>query len=118
MTREQDFFWQQYYGLARAIDMPTDYKQSDTRIYCVNKECGTKDKCLFWQRFMQACETFGRSHFKMMYKAVRRDQKGWNRPDWDKHYPRKDYRNASFGFMPDHEGYQPCEHFVGADNKD
>ena len=118
MTREQEFFWQQYDGLVKAIDLPADYKKSDVRIYCVNKECGTKEKCLFWQRFMQTCKTFGQSHFKMMCKAVKQDQRGYERPYWDKNYPRKDYRNASFGFLPDHDGYGPCNHFTESDNKD
>lgn len=118
MTREQKFFWQQYYGRIKAIDLPDDYKLSDTRIYCVNKDCREKDSCLFYQRFIDACKTFCRGHFKLMNNAVKRDQKGWNRPKWHEHYPMPDYRNSSFGFLPEQKNTWPCKHFINADNKD
>lgn len=117
-TREQEFFWQQYDGVMRALDLPHDYKVYDKRIYCVNKLCGAREKCLFWQRFMDGCKTFGRSYFSDTYKGIKRDQKGHNRCSWDKHYPKPFYLNASFGFLPDHDGYKPCEHFAEVDNKD
>lgn len=119
MTREQKFFWQQYRGLVKALDLPADYKLKDTRIYCVNKDCYVKDKCVFWERFLGACDTFGHSHFSMMRKAVIRDQKGHIRSDWDENYPMLDYRNASFGFCAKQFGTKPCSCYaaVNADNK-
>ena len=120
MTKEQELFWKQYDGMVKAIDLPTDYKLLDERIYCVNKDCYVRNKCEFWKRFEAQCKTFGSSHGKMMYRAIKRDQKGWNRCDWDKNYPNPDYRNASFGFYAEQSGTKPCSCYaeIGAYNKD
>ena len=104
MTNDErnDYFWQQYYGEVRALDLPKEYKVYDKRIYCTNASCFVKEKCMFWKR---------NGALSLKAKEIKRDQKGYQRNVWDKRYPKLDYRNASFGFFCEQRGAMPCENY-------
>lgn len=105
MTKYQEYFWQQYDGIVRAVDLPMDYKVYDKRIFCVNTKCFLRDKCIFFTRFK------GQFDAKMMHDGVIEDQKGKKKRNvWDKHYPKPNYFNASFGFYVEQSGVT-CQHF-------
>ena len=113
MTKEQEYFWQQYDGLVRAIDLPQDYKVKDTRIYCVNNECWCKDRCVFWKRFADSYMVRSKSMYQHMIKSIKKQQtEGLKRCAWDKHFPLPNYFNASFGFYAEQKGVTPCECYV------
>lgn len=109
MTKENEYFWQQYDGTVRALDLPLWYKKKDTRIYCANDECFLKDKCLFWQRYEG-----GVFHFTK--REIKYDQDGKRkRPVYDKNASIPNYFNASFGFIAEQYGATPCENFIEKD---
>ena len=105
MTKENEYFWQQYDGTVRALDLPLWYKKKDTRIYCVNDGCFFKDHCLFWQRYDGGV-------FHIAKRDIINDQDGKRkRPVYDKNYPIPHYFNASFGFYAEQKVATPCENF-------
>lgn len=108
---KNEYFWQQYNGLVRAIDLPQWYKEEDKRISCVNTECFVRHKCLFFERFYRYCNAM-RENIKKLKKDVIIDQKqGRNRNTWDKYYPKLYYMLASFQFYKEQNGATPCECF-------
>ena len=78
MTQDQLFFWLQYDGLVRAIDLPMEYKLKDRRICCVNKNCTNmlRDKCLFWQRFLSWGKVIGSEGMRWAFQNTKIYQNG------------------------------------------
>lgn len=112
MTKQQDYFWQQYDGLVRAIDLPQWYKRSDKRIYCVNGACFFRSRCLFWNRYTT-------NPFHIKESDIRKEQAdGIQRSKFDKNYPLPHYSNASFGFYAEQQGATPCDNFIELKDND
>ena len=104
-----EFFWQQYEGLVRAIDLPQDYKIKDKRISCVNNDCFLKGKCLFYQRYRKGLH-WGAN--KAEQRAIIEEQDGKKKRNvWDKHFPKPNYFNASFQFFVE-QNTVTCKYFV------
>ena len=112
MTQDQLFFWLQYDGLVRAIDLPMEYKLKDRRICCVNKNCtnALRDKCLFWQRFLNYGKIIGSEAMRWAFTNTKIYQKGIEREKWDKNYGKPNYFSAAFFFMPEQKGIK-CEYY-------
>lgn len=103
-------FWQQYYGLVRAIDLPQWYKVEDKRISCVNCFCFLKEKCLFWDRHINSQLHVG-SMGQEMRSTIEYQAKGIKRNVWDKYKDQPNYFLASFQFCPRQKG-TTCDFFV------
>lgn len=111
MTYEErcKYFWQQYNGEVLAIDLPQEYIEQDTRIFCVNEDCFVREKCKLFERYKGQCKTFGRT----VVRGCIEDAKGRHkRPEWDKNTLRVHYMNASFGMNPEQKGIEPCKNFM------
>lgn len=103
------YFWLQFDGLVRAKDLPQDYKIYDERICCVNQDCYFKEKCLFARRYANSQLHY--ASLKREMKDVIRDQQGWKREEYDKHFPKLHYRGASFAFYKEQYGAKPCIYY-------
>ena len=112
MTQDQLYFWLQYDGMVRAIDLPMEYKVKDRRICCVNKNCtnALRDKCLFWQRFRNYGKIIGSEAMRWAFTNTKIYQKGIEREKWDKNYGKPNYFSAAFFFMPEQKGIK-CEYY-------
>ena len=112
MTQDQLYFWLQYDGLVRAIDLPMEYKLKDRRICCVNKNCtnALRDKCLLWQRFLNYGKIIGSEAMRWAFTNTKIYQKGIEREKWDKNYGKPNYFSAAFFFMPEQKGIK-CEYY-------
>ena len=112
MTQDQLYFWLQYDGMVRAIDLPMEYKVKDRRICCVNKNCtnALRDKCLFWQRFLNYGKIIGSEAMRWAFTNTKIYQKGIEREKWDKNYGKPNYFSAAFFFMPEQKGIK-CEYY-------
>ena len=113
MTQDQLYFWLQYDGMVRAIDLPMEYKVKDRRICCVNKNCtnALRDKCLFWQRFLNYGKIIGSEAMRWAFTNTKIYQKGIEREKWDKNYGKPNYFSAAFFFMPEQKGIK-CEYYI------
>lgn len=111
MTQEEKnkYFWQQYYGEVLAADLPQEYVEHDTRIYCCNEKCFVRAKCRLFAEYIKGCKVFGRS----VERGCIEDAKGrWKRNPWEKRANDVHYMNASFGMCPEQCGVKPCRYYV------
>lgn len=118
MMTEQEknkYFWQQYHGEILATDLPQDYIEYDTRVYCCNEKCFVREKCrLFNYSYKGLAKLFGRT----IARRCVEDEKGvWKREPWEKRANDVNYMLASFGMCPEQEGAKPCKHFIEFNSK-
>lgn len=104
-----EYFWQQYEGLVRAIDLPQDYKIKDKRISCVNGYCHLRNKCLFYARYRLGLHYA--SNKTEMRDIIDQQNGKMGRNTWDKNYPKPNYFNSSFQFYVEQNGVT-CKYFV------
>lgn len=99
MTPEQEYFWKQYDGVVRAIDLPRFYKVKDARVMCVNNKCRVRERCLFWTRYASSVLHWDNPDNEM--RDIIELQEGGH----------KHYQNASFLFYAEQFGITPCDNF-------
>ncbi|MCQ2231437.1 MAG: hypothetical protein MJZ30_06270 [Paludibacteraceae bacterium] len=116
LTQEykNDIFWKQYHGLVRAIDLPNEYKEYDTRICCCTDECSSlvRDKCELWKRYVEGQQATFRLPHSYVKSETKKNQKGLPQVPWkvEKFGPTW-YYTASFDLWVEESGSK-CSHFI------
>jgi len=111
MTQEEidKYFWLQYHGDIKATDLPREYIERDTRIYCVNEDCFVRNSCRLFSAYEALCKTFGRTVARSCIKeAVGVKRNAWETDRASELY----YGNASFGINPEQRGIEPCKYHI------